>query len=117
MVEQLSFDHSLVWEIERRQSVQPETLKGYRSNVIIRSLGPDPLVQVDIEGPHPLRPGDIFLLCSDGLSGQLTDHEIGAIASVLPPAESCRFLVHLTNLRGGPDNITVVIIRVGVTPE
>src|SRR5204863_4290402 len=82
------------------------------SNVIIRCLGPEPLVQVDVEGPHDLRPGDIFLLCSDGLSGQVTDPEIGAVASTLPPEEACRFLVDLANLRGGPDNITVLIVRV-----
>src|SRR5262249_3254369 len=65
------------------------------------------------EGPHPLQPGDIFLLCSDGLSGQVTDKEIGAIASSLPPAEACRLLIDLANIRGGPDNITALIVRVG----
>jgi protein phosphatase len=111
-IEQLTFDHSLVWEMARRQRVRPEGLKGIPTNVIIRSLGPDPLVQVDIEGPHPLFPGDVFLICSDGLSGQLTDYEIGALTSVLPPAEACQLLMQLANLRGGPDNITVVIASV-----
>jgi protein phosphatase len=111
-IEQMSFDHSLVWEMARRQGVDPDGLRGIPSNVIVRSLGPEPLVQVDVEGPHPIQPGDIYLLCSDGLSGQVPDPEIGAIASVLPPAEACRFLVDLANLRGGPDNITVLIIRV-----
>ena len=112
-IEQLSFDHSLVWEYARRQNVDPEGVKGIPSNVIVRSLGPEPLVQVDVEGPHPLVNGDIYVLCSDGLSGQVTDPEIGAVASVLPPDEACRFLVDLANLRGGPDNITVVVIRIG----
>jgi protein phosphatase len=112
-IEQLSFDHSLVWELARRQKADPDGMQGVPPNVIIRSLGPEPLVQVDIEGPHPLRPGDIFLLCSDGLSGQLSDHEIGAVTTVLPPAEACRLLVNLANLRGGPDNITVSIVQVG----
>jgi protein phosphatase len=114
-IEQLSFDHSLVWEMARRQRVDPESLQGAASNIIVRSLGPDPLVQVDVEGPHPLRVGDTYVVCSDGLSGQLTDPEIGAVASVLPPAEACRFLVNLANLRGGPDNITVLIVHVGGT--
>src|SRR3974377_2205119 len=52
-------------------------------------------------------------MCSDGLSGQVSDPEIGTVASTLPPEEACRFLVDLANLRGGPDNITVLIIRVG----
>jgi protein phosphatase len=116
-IEQLSFDHSLVWEMARRQGVEPESLQGIPSNVIIRSLGPEPLVQVDVEGPHPIRPGDTFLLCSDGLSGQLSDSEIGAIAASLPAAEACRFLVDLANLRGGPDNITVLIVRVNDQPK
>jgi protein phosphatase len=111
-IEQLSFDHSLVWEMARRQNVDPDRLEGIPSNVIVRSLGPEPLVQVDVEGPHVIHGGDIFVLCSDGLSGQVADAEIGAIASALPPAEACRFLVDLANLRGGPDNITVLIVRI-----
>lgn len=111
-IEQLSFDHSLVWELARRQKVSPEELQGIPPNVIVRSLGPEPLVQVDIEGPHPVRKGDIFVLCSDGLSGPLTDREIGAVASALPPEEACHFLVDLANLQGGPDNITVLVARV-----
>jgi protein phosphatase len=115
-IEQLSFDHSLVWELARRQKVDPDGLQGIPSNVIVRSLGPEPLVEVDVEGPHPLQPGDLFIVCSDGLSGPLSDHEIGAAARVLPPAEACQFLVDLTNLRGGPDNITIVIVRIGGEP-
>jgi protein phosphatase len=117
IIEQLSYDHSLVWEYARLQHMDPDEVEDIPSNVIHRCLGPEPLVQVDIEGPHPILPGDIYLLCSDGLSGQVTDQEIGAVASVLPPAEACRFLVDLANLRGGPDNITVVIVRVAGTAE
>lgn len=111
-IEQLSFDHSLLWELARRQKVKPDRLQGVPSNVIVRSMGPDSQVQPDIEGPHPLRAGDTFLLCSDGLSGLVTDYEIGVVASVLPPEEACAVLIDLANLRGGPDNITVVIARV-----
>jgi protein phosphatase len=111
--EQLSFDHSMVWEYARRQHIDPEAVQGIPSNVIFRSLGPEPLVPVDIEGVHPIRDGDVFVMCSDGLSGQVSDAEIGAVVSVLPPAEACRFLIDLANLRGGPDNITVLVVRVG----
>jgi serine/threonine protein phosphatase PrpC len=111
-IEQISFDHSLVWEMARRQGVDPDGLHGIPTNVIVRSLGPEPLVEVDVEGPHSLKVDDIFLLCSDGLSGQVSDAEMGAIAASLPPAEACRVLVDLANLRGGPDNITVLIVRV-----
>ncbi len=113
-IEQLSFDHSLVWELARRQKVDPHELQStIPSNVIVRSLGPERDVQVDIEGPHPLRDGDIFVLCSDGLSGPVSDREIGAVVGALPPDEACRFLVDLANLHGGPDNITVIVARVG----
>lgn len=117
VIEQLSYDHSMVWEYARLQHLDPDEVDEVPSNVIFRCLGPEALVQVDIEGPHTIQPGDVYLLCSDGLSGQVTDPEIGAVASVLPPAEACRFLVDLSNLRGGPDNITVLIIRIGTDPN
>jgi protein phosphatase len=117
-IEQLSYDHSLVWEYARLKRIDPDDVDDIPSNVIHRCLGPEPLVKVDIEGPHPVQDGDVFLLCSDGLSGQVSDAEIGAVASVLPAAEACRFLVDLANLRGGPDNVTVLIARVvsGASP-
>lgn len=117
VIEQLSFDHSLLWELARRQKRDPSELTKVPSNVIIRSLGPEAEVQVDLEGPHPLEPGDTFLLCSDGLSGPVSDREIGAVVGALPPEEACRFLIHLANLHGGPDNITAVIARVGSEPS
>ena len=112
-IEQLTFDHSYAWEMARRLGVPPEDLSDVKKNVIIRSLGPDVLVQVDIEGPYPLLPGDIFILCSDGLSNQVTPEELGTIVSALAPAEAGKFLIELANLRGGPDNISVIVVRVG----
>ena len=116
-IEQLTYDHSLVWEYARLKKIDPAEVVDIPSNVIHRCLGPEPLVQVDVEGPHIVEPGDTFLICSDGLSGQLSDAEMGAIASVLPPAEASRFLVDLANLRGGPDNITVIVVHVGGNSE
>ena len=63
-----------------------------------------------------MQQGDIYLLCSDGLSGQISDHEIGALIGCLPPAESAQILVDLANLRGGPDNITVIVVQVDHAP-
>ena len=116
-IEQLSYDHSLLWEYARIKNIDPDDVQDIPSNVIHRCLGPEPLVQIDVEGPHTVQAGDVFLLCSDGLSGQVTDSEMGAVATALPPAEACRFLVDLANLRGGPDNITALIIRVTPGPE
>lgn len=110
--EQLTFDHSWVWEIAKRQGIDPDQLGDFKKNVIIRSLGPDPEVEVDIEGPHPWMPGDVYLLCSDGLTNVVTPDEIGAVVTTLTPDEAVRFLVNLANLRGGPDNITVLIVQV-----
>jgi protein phosphatase len=115
-VEQLSFDHSLQWELARRQQVSPDSIAGIPSNVIVRSLGPEESVQVDVEGPHQVQPGDLYVLCSDGLSNQLSDQELGAICNQLPLQEACQFLVDLANLRGGPDNITVIAIRIPGQP-
>ncbi len=81
--------------------------------MITRSLGPDPNVEVDIEGPLAVEPGDVYLLCSDGLSGPVADPELGAFAANFHPKDACRYLVNLANLRGGLDNITVVILRIG----
>jgi protein phosphatase len=111
--EQLTFDHSLVWEVRASGKLPAGMLPGYISkNIITRSLGPSPTVKVDLEGPYPLQPGDTFLLCSDGLSGLVKDEEIGTVLQCLPPAEAVQALVDLACLRGGPDNITVVVARV-----
>ena len=112
-IEQLSFDHSLQWELARRQNVSPEKLRSVPSNIIIRSLGPEAEVKVDVNGPYPYKRGDRFLICSDGLTGPVQDKELWAVVSHLPGDEACRFLVDLANLRGGLDNITVVLVQVG----
>ncbi|MCR4415413.1 MAG: hypothetical protein NUV77_23630, partial [Thermoguttaceae bacterium] len=117
-IEQLTFDHSLVWELRAAGQIPSGDAPSYiPKNIITRSLGPNSDVQVDLEGPLALEPGDIFLLCSDGLSGQVGDAEIGKILSVLPPDEAVRTLIDLANLRGGPDNITVIVVRVKERPN
>ena len=111
---QLTFDHSLVWEMQAAGEVTDETARSgvIPKNVITRSLGPNANVQIDLEGPFPVRKGDRFLLCSDGLSGQIPDDEIGAIMRCLPPEDSAQLFVDLSNLRGGPDNITAIVVEV-----
>ncbi len=105
-LEQLTFDHSLVWEM--RAAGLPDFGP---KNVITRSLGPGPTVKIDLEGPHPIVAGDIFVMCSDGLSGQVRDDELGMVLASMPPAEAARSLVDLANMRGGPDNITVIVAK------
>ena len=113
-IEQLTFDHSLQWELIRRGRMKPEEVfQNHPRNVITRSLGPEAEVNVDIEGPFEVLAGDVYVLCSDGLTGHVQNHEIGAIAKELSAKDACRLLVNLANLRGGSDNSTVVIAKVG----
>lgn len=114
VLEQLTFDHSLVWEMRAsgRGDARGELDAAIPRNVITRSLGPFADVKVDVEGPFPIEPGDTFMLCSDGLVGEVSDEELGPILASLSPDEAARALVDLANLRGGPDNITVVVCRV-----
>ncbi len=118
VIEQLTFDHSLQWELIRQGVVKPEEVHLHHPrNVITRCLGPERHVQVDLEGPIEVQPGDRFLLCSDGLTGHVEDEEIGCIAGTLDPRHAAKLLVHLANLRGGSDNTTVVIVHVGDAPD
>jgi protein phosphatase len=114
VLEQLTFDHSLVWEMRAAGHLAEgsEAASRLPKNVITRSLGPNASVEVDLEGPFPIEAGDTFLLCSDGLTGQVADEELAPILASLPPEDAARFLVDLANLRGGPDNVTVLIAQI-----
>ena len=108
VIEQLTFDHSLQWELKAKGG----DVENVPSNVITRSLGPNAEVEVDLEGPFPVQDGDSYLICSDGLSGEVSDPEIGAALAILPPEQAAQFLLDLANIRGGPDNITIIIVKV-----
>jgi serine/threonine protein phosphatase PrpC len=110
---QLTFDHSLVWEMAAAGQMAEEDVPSYiPKNVITRSLGPHENVNIDLEGPFDAAAGDVFLICSDGLSGQINDGEIGALLHCLSPQDAVQTLADLANLRGGPDNISIVVARV-----
>ena len=113
-LDQLTFDHSLVWELRSsgQLSQDSELARVVPKNIITRSVGPNANVHPDLEGPFPIEVGDTFLLCSDGLSGPVQDNEIGAILASFSPPEAAQALVDLANLRGGPDNITALVVRV-----
>ena len=113
LLEQLTFDHSLVWEMAAAGQMTEADVPSYiPKNVITRSLGPHPSVHIDLEGPYSAHSGDCFLICSDGLSGPVTDEEMGVIMRCMAPDEAVETLVDLANFRGGPDNISVVIAQV-----
>ncbi len=112
-LQQLTFDHSLVWEVRATGKIRDsEAAINIPKNVITRSLGPQPNVQVDLEGPFEIQEHDVFLICSDGLTGKVSDQELGLILNLLPPQEAVSLLVDLANVRGGPDNITATVIKI-----
>jgi serine/threonine protein phosphatase PrpC len=111
-LEQITFDHSLVAELQRRGMItEEEALVHPRRNEVLRSLGVEPDVEVDLHRLD-LEPGDLFLLCSDGLSGVVRDAEIAEVMHREAPAQAVRTLVDFANSRGGPDNVTVQIARI-----
>lgn len=111
-IHQLTFDHSLVWQAAKERGVEPETVHDVMSNRILRCLGPERVVDIDVHGPHPVLAGDAFVLCSDGLSGFVADSEMALAAAHLPASLATRFLVNLANLRGGGDNISTIVVKI-----
>jgi protein phosphatase len=113
VLEQLTNDHSLVWHLyQNGLLLKSDLAKHPQKNLITRSIGSHPQVDVDVlEGDS--RPGDVFLLCSDGLTDRVAEE---AIREALDnprksPQEMADWLVDAANEGGGPDNITVVVIR------
>ena len=112
-LELLTRDHSLVNEaLALDPSMSEEDLALLPSNIITRALGMEAEVAVDVRATKT-RPGDTYLLCSDGLSGLITKDEITeALVLVDEPEEVCALLVALANEAGGYDNITALAVRV-----
>jgi PPM family protein phosphatase len=113
-LEQLTKDHSLVAELERSGQITAEAAEHHpQRSIITRALGPEPDVEVDtytLAG----REGDVFLLCSDGLTSMISDEEIGSIVRSADSLDAAAdALVRAANQSGGKDNITVVLFRLG----
>ncbi len=109
---QITKDQSLMQRlVEAGELTEEEAAHSERRNIILQALGPDPKVKVDLTHQE-VRRGDILLLCSDGLSGQVKKEEIAKIVTGSKDlGAACEQLIALANERGGPDNITVVIAR------
>ena len=113
-LEQLTEDHSLVAELVRSGKLSPEEAEGHpQRSVITRALGTDPDVDVDTVSVET-RPGDLFLLCSDGLTSMVDDdtilQEIERNRGDLKTA--AKALVRAANKGGGEDNITVIFFEI-----
>jgi protein phosphatase len=110
---QLTKDQSLMQRlVDAGELTEEEAERSERRNIILQALGPDPRVRVDLTN-QPVRRGDVLVMCSDGLSGQVGREEIATIASQdgKDLARICTELIELANERGGPDNITVIVAR------
>jgi protein phosphatase len=113
-VSQLTKDHSVVERmVDQGLLSREEANRHPQKNVIYKTLGVNMDVEVDLLGPIPVTINDIFLLCSDGLTNFVSDQELLAIVTKESPQRACETLIHLANQRGGHDNITVQILKVG----
>jgi serine/threonine protein phosphatase PrpC len=112
-IQQVTEDHSLLNDYMKVHKLTAEEIEHFpHKNVIVRALGMKDIVSVDVQKLEP-RTGDIYLLCSDGLSGMLNDATI--LESVSEGGhdleKSCQSLITRANANGGQDNITVVLVE------
>lgn len=109
----LTQDHSLLNDYLREiPNMSAEQRDQLPRNVITRALGMTENVQVDVGADEP-QPGDVYVLCSDGLSGMITDEEIrDIVAASKNPDESAQKLIEMANDHGGEDNVTAVVAHV-----
>lgn len=110
----LTEDHSLIHQQVRSGILtEEEAVLSRHRHVITRSLGANPEVEVEQRPPEGFRDGDVFVLCSDGLTDVVADAEIDEVlGSGADAVATATRLVELANSRGGPDNISVVVVRV-----
>ena len=110
---QLTEDHSLVEELVRDGKLTPAEAQIHpQRSIITRALGMEPVIQVDSWEITPFQ-GDRILLCSDGLTNELSDERIAStLRQLADPQEAARELVRLARTSGGSDNITVVVVDV-----
>jgi protein phosphatase len=113
LFEQLTEDHSLLNDYIKMKHLTPAEIEAFpHKNVIVRALGMRDTVQVDIHVDSP-RLGDVYILCSDGLSGMVTDEQIAEIAGSGQDLDTmCEQLIALANQNGGLDNVTVIAARI-----
>jgi protein phosphatase len=111
-LKQLTEDHSLLNDYLKARKLSPDEVESFpHKNVIVRALGMKDTVQIDLERLDPAE-GDLFLLCSDGLSGMVSDDQIERTLLEQPELQSaCNELVLMANAAGGSDNVTCVLAR------
>ncbi len=111
-IEQLTQDHTLVAEMKKRGILSKDEANEFpNKSVLNRAVGIKPTVEVDISTDIPIKVGDSFILCTDGMVN-VTNEEIKQIVLNNTPKEACDNLIFLANNRGGKDNITVQIVKI-----
>jgi PPM family protein phosphatase len=112
VLKQITEDHSLLNDYLKAKKLTTEEIEAFpHKNVIVRALGMKDSVQVDISRVEP-REGDVFLLCSDGLSGMVTDEHIAEVLRAQSDLDiACQTLIEAANANGGNDNVTCVLAR------
>lgn len=110
----LTTDHTVISRLIEQGVITPEEADTHpQRHVLTAALNARPEVSADFSpAPIPLSPGDVLVLCTDGLWGQISDHELLSTVRGNAPREACKELVQLARSRGGPDNITVQILRI-----
>ncbi len=113
-VSRLTRDHSYVGRLVESGIVRSEDAESHpQRHILTAALGTGRELTPHVpEVPFALEPGDTLVLCTDGLWGLVGDQELAGIAQSAPPAEACRRLVAMALERGGPDNITVLVLQV-----
>ncbi len=111
----LTEDHTWVNDRHREGILTAEEVAHHPlRHVITRSLGGDPQLTLEM-ATYSVQPGDLLLLCSDGLSGEVPEATIGQLLGAQPPAQAAASLIQAANAAGGADNVTVVIVPVEAT--
>ena len=111
-LQQLTRDHSLVWPLYESGILTKDDISRHpQKNLITRSIGTHSEVEADLQ-KGPVQEGDVFLLCSDGLTDVLSDHDILKvfIDNAHDPREISELFIRAANSGGGPDNVTAVVI-------
>jgi PPM family protein phosphatase len=111
-LERLTQDHSLVEELLRMGKLSPQDAEADpRRSIITRALGPEPTVDVET-CTYPAKDGDVYLLCSDGLTGMVSEERVAEVLRARSSLQqAARALVDAANAGGGKDNITVVLFK------
>lgn len=112
VIAQLSRDHTEVQELLDRGAITSEEARIWpRRNVITHAVGVADDVIIDFEQGE-MKPGDVFVLSTDGLTAHVSDQEILALAEKATPREACEKMLGLVLQRGGTDNVTIIVVRV-----